>query len=313
MSDLSQRNAAGEDLRCSVQTRGLGEFPAGSATSADHFLLVELPMPWPKSIESHPVVMALAMAPEVAASTRILGIREAEDPSLDRHRIISYRRDPNGPFDGFGRAEAEVSTNQLAPTLAKIVSGDSTPLTPMHDGVVDVLICTHGSRDRCCGQLGSLLLLEVADQVPDNIRMWRTSHTGGHRFAPTAITFPDGMTWSFLDAQVLHGILDRTIDPIELVTHTRGCAAMATRPMQVADAAAFQRAGWAWLEQPRNAVVRVVEDTGGEYEIYLDGAGRQFTVTMTEVDPVPVPPCGERLDEATKSSPQFVVTDIVEH
>ena len=49
--------------------------------------------------------------------------------------------------------------------------------------------------DRCCGSLGTALAQELlADplQLGDDVRVWRTSHTGGHRFAPTALVLPQG-------------------------------------------------------------------------------------------------------------------------
>ncbi len=311
-----QHDAASLDLRCSVLTRGQGERPAGSATSSDHFLLVELPLPWPASIDTHPVIEALALSSEVAASVRILGIRppEARIPASRRnhHHVISYRHTPGTPFDGYRRSETSVSTDELIPALRAITSGDRSRLDTVDNGIRDLLVCTHGTRDRCCGQMGSLLVTEVADLLDENIRVWRTSHTGGHRFAPTAITFPDGMTWSYLDARLVSGILDRSIAPADLVGHTRGCAGVPSRHLQVADAAAFARVGWSWLEQPRNAVLVEQDDSSDRYEIHLTGAARQFTVTMTSDEAVSVPVCGEPLAVAVKSSRQFTITSISE-
>ena len=48
-----------------------------------------------------------------------------------------------------------------------------------------LLVCTHGGRDRCCGSDGTRLFQALFP--PPGVRVWRTSHTAGHRFAPTAI------------------------------------------------------------------------------------------------------------------------------
>ena len=45
-----------------------------------------------------------------------------------------------------------------------------------------LLICTHGSRDRCCGSLGVKLARCLREAGAD---VWEVSHIGGHRFAPT--------------------------------------------------------------------------------------------------------------------------------
>ena len=76
-------------------------------------------------------------------------------------------------------------------TLA-LAAGDE-PREPVVDGGSDrkLLICTHGSRDRCCGRLGTILHRSASARWPD-VDVHRISHTGGHRFAPTAILLPSG-------------------------------------------------------------------------------------------------------------------------
>ena len=56
-----------------------------------------------------------------------------------------------------------------------------------------ILICTHGSRDRCCGTLGGRLYAKASKRYPSMI--WQTSHVGGHRFAPTLLSLPQGMMY----------------------------------------------------------------------------------------------------------------------
>lgn len=45
-----------------------------------------------------------------------------------------------------------------------------------------LLVCTHGSRDRCCGQWGVRLARTLREA---GAPVWEVSHLGGHRFAPT--------------------------------------------------------------------------------------------------------------------------------
>lgn len=57
-------------------------------------------------------------------------------------------------------------------------------------------VCTHGKRDRCCAKFGlvfyNLLEKVVGDQA------WQVSHLGGHRFAVTLLTLPDGVIYGRL-------------------------------------------------------------------------------------------------------------------
>jgi len=58
------------------------------------------------------------------------------------------------------------------------------------------LICTHGNRDRCCGTLGGAIFASMRRQEPNWV--WQCSHLGGHRFAPTALSLPDGQCYGRL-------------------------------------------------------------------------------------------------------------------
>lgn len=71
-----------------------------------------------------------------------------------------------------------------------------------------ILVCTHGSRDRCCGTLGGAVYAKGAKSHPEIF--WQTSHLGGHRFAPTLLTLPQGMMYgrvSLEDTEELHASL----------------------------------------------------------------------------------------------------------
>lgn len=70
-------------------------------------------------------------------------------------------------------------------------------------GTPQVLVCTHGSRDRCCGVLGGAIFAQLKNQLrpilPDAV--WQVSHLGGHRFAPTALCLPLGLLLGRVEAQ----------------------------------------------------------------------------------------------------------------
>jgi hypothetical protein len=60
------------------------------------------------------------------------------------------------------------------------------------------LVCTHGKRDRCCAKFGLVFYNLLANVVGD--QAWQVSHLGGHRFAVTALTLPDGVNYGRLQA-----------------------------------------------------------------------------------------------------------------
>ncbi|MEZ5227975.1 MAG: sucrase ferredoxin [Acidimicrobiales bacterium] len=299
------------DLRCSAQSEQLGDSPLGTAGHDDHYLLVELPLPWPKSIEDHPLLTGL-VADETTFSTRLLAVLSDQPSSTAPdgspvHRVISYRSGDGSTFSHFQRREAFIRRDDLVAVIGDIVSGDLSDLEPVDDGVTDVLICTHGSRDRCCGTDGARLFLDLIGRDLPDVRAWRTSHTGGHRFAPIALTFPDGYTWGRLAGEQLVGLLEQSLDPSDLLDVNRGCMGFADPAAQVADAVALAEFGWDWSSSEREA--QVSSGHGGrEFTVEIGGELGQLDVTVRRGDPIPVPACGEPIEMAKKTtSPLFVI------
>jgi hypothetical protein len=172
-----------------------------------------------------------------------------------------------------------------------------------------VLVCTHGSRDVCCGADGMRLHGElVALDLPD-LRVWRTSHTGGHRFAPTALTFPDGRAWAWLDPDRVRGIVDRSLPAAEAAGHDRGCTAFPDPWAQAAESAVLAAEGWGWLDRPREVAVEEVADDHRRVLVAAAGpGGPRYEAEVALVRTVAVPDCGQPLEEARKSSPDLEVT-----
>lgn len=291
-----------EDLRCSVQTEALAEDPSGSAGFARRVILVELPLPWPKKIDRHDLLAEADLGDD--GTVKLLGIRSSEATELDRHRVIVWER--TEPFRGFDRTETVVGPDDL-PALVTAVADQGpaaleTILAPA-PGIQDLLLCTHGTRDRCCGQLGTLLYLELDGVLPHNVRMWRTSHTGGHRFAPTGIHFPHGTTWASLTAELTAAIVEQSVPTHGLGPHYRGNLGISGRPAQIAEGRAFLDRGWPFLDQERSVDTDLGAD--GTVSATVTGSSGLHTVVMRPVDPLPVPACGQPIVAATKSTAQY--------
>jgi hypothetical protein len=181
------------------------------------------------------------------------------------------------------------------------------------DAPAEVLVCGHGRRDPCCGRWGTLLHAELAARGID-ARVWRCSHTGGHRFAPTAITLPDGRAWAYADAALLEGVLARTGDVLALAAHDRGSTALDSWA-QVVERALFIEHGWPWLDGQVEAVRTDVAQDRQSAEVDLTfrlgdgtpGAVRGH-VEVTRILPVLV--CGEPPEAAKKTSPELVLRNL---
>lgn len=282
-----------------MQAREADLLPGGTAGSYDAFLLVEVPLPWPKEITDHDALAAL----DLPAGTRVQGVVPAPDHVAAEESLVVLHRRPAGPFRRYERVERRVSLADVATAAAGLVDAPAV----VDDGTVDLLVCTHGSRDRCCGSMGMSLFLSVGSRP--RLRVRRTSHTGGHRFAPTAVVLPEGTCWAWLDDDVLGAVVGRTRPPADLLRHYRGCAGIDGAAAQVAEAAVFAEVGWSWLDEAREAVA--VEQDGDRTVVRVSADAAAWDVVVRDRGMAPQPVCGEPIDAATKADAQLEVVEVL--
>jgi len=283
---------------CSALAAVLGEPPAGTASVATAWLCVEQPGPWGADAlrDSH---LDDGLAAELS--------RHAEGSGV---RIVLIRR-PGQHADHHQAQPRQVylaSTRPGACWLESTVLTDPKQLLDLdfhaagagrHVGLgtrVDesvLLVCTNGRRDVCCAVRGRPLAGALAAANPG--RVWETTHTGGHRFAPTAVLLPTGYLYGWVspvDGQ-------RLLDSAEVVlTGNRGRSCW-SRPGQAAELAVRERHG-----ELRPELLSVSPD--GAVVTHSDG--REWAVTVTEQPLLPARPggCGK-----APSVPTAFVADTV--
>lgn len=266
-------------LRCSQSARARQLDPIGSVESYDGFAFVEVPLPWPRDVTSIPHLarMQASSEGEYGGRWRLQAIAPADAGARDAYQILMYRRSAQGvaAYEAVGPAPDRL-----------------------------VLVCTHGTRDRCCGTLGAAMFYRLK-HLP-GVHLRRTSHTGGHRFAPTATIFPEGSGWAYLDAGLLAEIVQRTA-PIDLAArHYRGCVGLEAPELQVADREAMIRHGWAWLDTPRTG--RVVAREGAHVVARLEAPGVVHEVVLEGYDSSPVlQSCAKQTEGRTSTERQWRV------
>jgi hypothetical protein len=173
--------------------------------------------------------------------------------------------------------------------------------------VRDIVVCTHGSRDVCCGRFGYQVydILRRRYMVRGKIRVWRSSHIGGHRFAPTLIDYPEARYWGHPEPWAAEGLAARRGPVSDLRRYYRGWSGLQSPFEQVAEREIFAREGWAWsgylkegriLASGRNrAEVRIAYErpdgaVSGAYEATVETTGLVMTLEssgsgeLSEVD-----------------------------
>ncbi|MGO9332816.1 MAG: sucrase ferredoxin [Acidimicrobiales bacterium] len=292
--------SSGPGLLCSSWAREQHLDPIGTAGCYRCYMLLEWPLPWPRDLSDDP-----ALAP-VVASVRSAGMRlQGLVPALagGPSHVIAYQW-PDGAGARFERTELVVDPAEVVSAALAILEEP-----PSGDEITDVLVCTHGRRDRCCGSLGTALAHELlADPrlLGEDVRVWRTSHTGGHRFAATAIVLPYGTAWAFCDKAALARVVRRNGPMDDLLPRYRGCGGMGSPAIQALERAVLGEIGW-----PLFDMVRLGAELGGHRtELVVDdpSRGRSVWEAVVRVErEVPVPDCGVPTELATKTEPQLMV------
>jgi hypothetical protein len=187
---------------------------------------------------------------------------DRHERAMHRRRALVWER-PTTPFAHFARRE------YLLPEEALTDFGYAMSFRPeqlpgcdcylVNEGLAlrDFLICTHGSRDAACGQFGYRLHDKLRRLTASNsqVRIWRSSHIGGHVFAPTMVELPAGIFWGNLYDDRDEQVVERHGDVTQLRLHYRGWSGAARGFAQAAEREMLMREGWGWLDTARTVQV----------------------------------------------------------
>lgn len=313
-------------VRCASFHQDQHADPIGAGPAYDGFLVIDLALPWDAEVTTQEPLRSIVDGPATAAVAadgsrwRVLarvpaphhvaaGLRRVTEHRLDRR--VSDGLDLRGPFL---RREWIIDEADVAALGGALLAGDTdaVPATdssadgepdaagPDVGGAVDLLICTHGRRDGCCGSFGTSLFDRVAGAFARSgtvVDMQRISHTGGHRFAPTAITFPDGYAWAHLDEMLTELLVRRAEPPAFFAGHCRGSALFEGAPAQAADRAGLVEVGWEWADGARTVEVLGFDRSTMATELratalLADATIRAVDVVVSPDRWIPMPTCG---------------------
>jgi hypothetical protein len=265
-----------QDRFCSVVSRAVGEDPAGTAPSHDLIALLEVPLPWEREIWKSrafpPGLFDLgATAQERGIRLRILCVAPDSDYTQPGLRRVILLRRPTGWMATYDRREYLVPPAEVLELVRAALAGEALPGGLESGGVRDLLVCTHGSTDVACGRYGFPIYEQLRRRyASDRLRVWRVSHFGGHRFAPTMADLPDGRWWAHVDAEALERIATRSGPVSALRSHYRGWSGLATPFEQVLEREIFAQEGWSWTGLLKRSEVREQDPEGAWAEVALD-------------------------------------------
>ena len=169
--------------RCADLSELAGEPLGATATTAENWLLVEVPGTWERDVADGaglPGAAREAARAWLAAtpSSRLLFLRRPGRARRDARvafvvhageQVGATRRFELGSLDDLGDVD--------------LVRGGERSGEPL------VLVCGHGSRDACCVLRGTAVYTALSEFLPGE-QLWLSSHQGGHRFAANVLILP---------------------------------------------------------------------------------------------------------------------------
>ncbi|MBW4451320.1 MAG: sucrase ferredoxin [Nostoc indistinguendum CM1-VF10] len=241
---------------CSDNSQQAGEDVIGSATNYQTYILVECPLPWTsEAFNSKWVPQNLRILVEevkrAKVPIRFLLIANDVSHKVNHTTLLIYQK-KEGLSNGYHKQEFKLGNiDQVAAVVQKWLWGISSNSEVETSATKDILVCTHGSHDKCCARYGAPFYFKItgsnADFCLDKVRIWKSSHFGGHRFAPTVIDLPEARYYGRLDVDSFRSILTRTGDIQCLNKVYRGWGILPAA-LQVLEKELILCNGWDWFK-----------------------------------------------------------------
>lgn len=238
---------------CSTISREVHEPIAGTAAATTGYVILEHGGPWGHKILgdaalTDPDGMRFDLPSFQARELEPLGVTTlmARRPGAAHGTpspltVIVAAFSPDG-----GRAASRIIT---APSE---LPGLEIPavITSLHSGVTPpgwepvteaYLVCTHGTRDACCAELGRPVA-GAFQEAAGRQAVWEVSHVGGHRFAANVVLLPDGIHLGRVDPGEAAAVVSDFRAGRVAVSRMRGRSALAPS-VQAAEIAVREAAG----------------------------------------------------------------------
>ena len=211
----------------------------GTAPDEDAYVILELPKPWPAKIK------------------KMDGLVETLRPILKKHKSVDARLlaapeidwlepcdSPRAMLVRWNGRQAVYQTFPATPEALK----DALD-SPLPSQIFEAyIVCTHGSRDPCCGLLGIPVYQALSSQGSRPVL--QVSHLGGHRFAPVVGVFPEWKFYGRLKPEEFL-LLDRALSNSEPYLKGYRGHGQLKGSLQVVEARVWEEGGQApaWLKQ----------------------------------------------------------------
>lgn len=121
----------------------------------------------------------------------------------------------------------------------------------------DLLVCTHTQVDLACGRFGTPLYRQLRKNYgqQNHLRIWQSTHFGGHQFAPTLLDLPIGQFWGHLEPDIVDTLISRQGSLEQLRPFYRGWSGL-NKFEQIAEREIWMQMGWDWQHYPKRGRIK---------------------------------------------------------
>ncbi len=201
--------------RCADLSELAGERLGATATTAESWLLVEVPGTWERDVAegaglpgpARDVVRAWL---ESTPASRLLFVRRpGGGRTAARLAFVVHSSEADRSVRRFELS----SLDELAEV--DLAQGGGPAAGPL------VLVCAHGSRDACCALRGTPVHAALCEHLGGD-ELWLSSHQGGHRFAANVLVLPAALQLGRLTAETAVPVVSKALDGEIDLDHYRG-------------------------------------------------------------------------------------------
>jgi hypothetical protein len=240
---------------CSDASKCAQEDIIGTGSNYQTYVLIECCVPWEyEAFNSQQIPQNLKdLVEEVEHSKqkiRFLLVNNDQTKCANQRKVLIYDNKHQELFGGYEKHEFNADSIDKVAGIVKSYLAGEVDCETENNPSRDILVCTHGSHDMCCARYGNPFYAQATALVGElglgDVRVWRSSHFGGHRMAPTAIDLTDGRYYGNLDRNSLQSILTRTGD-IECLNEVYRGSGVLSNPIQVLERKLIMLYGWDWF------------------------------------------------------------------
>lgn len=291
------------DFLCCELSTEMNEPMAGTAVTVGVWFMLEYNRLWGADVttenELPPAVKTWLGAQLEPVNGRLQFIRQFRPPQESLTFFVSVNRESAPRLYEFQLGAYEDLTELDIPALVAGSSRYEAHLVTGHR----YFVCTNGRRDRSCAVYGAALYRDFAARAGRPV--WMTTHLGGHRFAATLLSLPDGACYGRVRPEEISSLLAAS-QPGELWLEKLRGRTCYQPAVQVADAWLRQETGQTRLDAFMHR--QTVADDGRWQITFQAKSSSIYVVTLAAAAPLPVYANSGR--QQTKPVPQYALVGI---